>query len=317
MDGFVPTGHEGQTDFFHCCGIATELLKFGSCFSGCRLLFLIIPGNPGVVGFYRTFMQTIHSMCDYRHPVWAVSHAGHCAPPDSMDMVEDSSATEHSDAFGLNGQVEHKLAFIRTHVPEGTNLILVGHSIGCYIILEMMKRSPELKVMKSIMLFPTIERMAQTPQGRLLTPVLCHFRYLAYLPVFLLSLLPDCLKAFLIRLVFGGIHSLDQTVIQPTVGLLSGDCAANALYMAGQEMKNVLERDNVTIRKHLGKIIFYYGATDHWCPVRYYYDIRKDFPHGDLRLCEKGFRHAFVLDAGSDVAKILVEWIRADLRAKD
>lgn len=46
------------------------------------------PGNPGVVGFYRTFMQTIHSMCDYRHPVWAVSHAGHCAPPDSMDMVE-------------------------------------------------------------------------------------------------------------------------------------------------------------------------------------------------------------------------------------
>lgn len=58
----------------------------------------------------------------------------------------DSSATEHSDAFGLNGQVEHKLAFIRTHVPEGTNLILVGHSIGCYIILEMMKRSPELKV---------------------------------------------------------------------------------------------------------------------------------------------------------------------------
>lgn len=46
------------------------------------------PGNPGVVGFYRTFMETIHSMCDYRHPVWAVGHAGHCAPPDSMDMVE-------------------------------------------------------------------------------------------------------------------------------------------------------------------------------------------------------------------------------------
>lgn len=84
-----------------------------------------------------------------------------------------------------------------------------------------------LQVMKSIMLFPTIERMAQTPQGRVLTPVLCHFRYLAYLPVFLLSLLPDGLKAYLIRLVFGGIRSLDQTVIQPTVGLLSGDCAGS------------------------------------------------------------------------------------------
>lgn len=75
------------------------------------------------------------------------------------------------------------------------------------------------------MLFPTIERMAQTPQGRVLTPVLCHFRYLAYLPLFLLSLLPDGLKACLIRLAFAGIQSLDQSVVQPTVGLLSGDCA--------------------------------------------------------------------------------------------
>lgn len=166
--------------------------------------------------------------------------------------------------FGLSGQVEHKLAFIRTHVPRGTTLVLVGHSIGCYIILEMMKRSPDLKVweyggkcwptslwfsisifyfflqfphlkvvcpllqvMKSIMLFPTIERMAQTPQGRLLTPVLCYFRYLAYLPVFLLSLVPEGLKACMVRLLLGGIPSLDHTVIQPTVELLSGDCAGS------------------------------------------------------------------------------------------
>lgn len=75
------------------------------------------------------------------------------------------------------------------------------------------------------MLFPTIERMAQTPQGKVMTPLLCHIRYLAYLPLFLLSLLPEGLKAGLIKLVFGGIRSLDYTVVQPTVGLLSGDCA--------------------------------------------------------------------------------------------
>lgn len=126
-------------------------------------------------------MQTIHSMCQYRHPVWAVSHAGHCAPPDSMDMLQGKTlfdpfiwnrvteehhqslskytlgiitpinfpcpgAAEDGDVFGLSGQVEHKLAFIRTHVPRGTTLVLVGHSIGCYIILEMMKRSPDIKV---------------------------------------------------------------------------------------------------------------------------------------------------------------------------
>lgn len=75
------------------------------------------------------------------------------------------------------------------------------------------------------MLFPTIERMSQSPQGKVMTPVLCHMRYIAYLPLFLLSLLPESLKAGLIKLAFGSIHSLDHTVIQPTVGLLSGDCA--------------------------------------------------------------------------------------------
>lgn len=31
-------------------------------------------------------------------------------------------------------------------------------------------------------------------------------------------------------------------------------CAANAMYMAGQEMEKVLERDNGTIGRHLGKV---------------------------------------------------------------
>lgn len=75
------------------------------------------------------------------------------------------------------------------------------------------------------MLFPTIERMAQTPQGKVMTPVLCQLRYLGYLPLFLLSLLPDSLKYSLIKLVLSGIHSLDLSVIRPTVSLLNGDCA--------------------------------------------------------------------------------------------
>ncbi|CAN9502026.1 unnamed protein product [Ophioblennius macclurei] len=307
---------EPLTDFIYCCGAVTEVLKFGSrrLNSGHKVLFLIIPGNPGVVGFYRTFMQTIHSTFGYNHPVWAVSHAGHCVPPDCMDMVEDASTAAENDVFGLNGQIEHKLAFIREHVPAETNLVLVGHSIGCYIILEIMKRNPELKVLKAVMLFPTIERMAATPQGKVMTPVLCRMRYVAYLPLFLLSLLPESLKAGLIKLVFGGIRSLDHFVLRPTVGLLSGDSAANAMYMGAQEMREVLERDNTTIKNNLNKLIFYYGATDHWCPVQYYHDIKRDFPQGDFRLCENGFRHAFVLDAGREVARMMAEWIRGDLR---
>ncbi|XP_056152122.1 lipid droplet-associated hydrolase isoform X2 [Lampris incognitus] len=307
---------EPRTEFTYCCGAITEVLKFGACHlvPGHKVLFLIIPGNPGVVGFYRTFMQTLYNMFGSDHPVWAVSHAGHCVPPDTMDMVEDSTSAEEADVFGLNGQIEHKLVFLRKHVPRAVRLVLVGHSIGCYVILEMMKRDPELKVMKAVMLFPTIERMAQSPQGKVMTPVLCHMRYVAYLPLFFLSLLPEGLKTTLVKLVFRSIRYLDNTVVQPTVGLLSGDCAANAMYMAGQEMKTVLERDDKTIRQNLEKLVFYYGASDHWCPTQYHDDIKQDFPGADIRLCENGFRHAFVLDAGREVASMVAEWIQVAFR---
>uniref|UniRef100_A0A4W5PPF8 Lipid droplet-associated hydrolase n=1 Tax=Hucho hucho TaxID=62062 RepID=A0A4W5PPF8_9TELE len=97
-------------------------------------------GNPGVVGFYKTFMQTLHQTLGWRYPVQISDGSGGCV--------------------GLNGQMEHKLVFLREHVPRGTCLVLVGHSVGCYIILEMMTWDPELQVVKSVMLFPTIERMA-------------------------------------------------------------------------------------------------------------------------------------------------------------
>lgn len=63
------------------------------------------------------------------------------------------------------------------------------------------------------------------------------------------------------------------------------------------------------------QLIFYYGATDHWCPLQFYQDMKLDFPQADLRLCERGFRHAFVLDAASQVAHMVVQWLVPDLTA--
>lgn len=63
------------------------------------------------------------------------------------------------------------------------------------------------------------------------------------------------------------------------------------------------------------QLIFYYGATDHWCPVSFFQDMRTDFPDGDVRLCDKGLRHAFVLDAGREVAQMVAGWIGGSLRS--
>lgn len=39
-------------------------------------LVLVIPGNPGLVGFYTLFCSTIHDELDKEIPVWVIGHAG-------------------------------------------------------------------------------------------------------------------------------------------------------------------------------------------------------------------------------------------------
>ncbi|RMC17174.1 hypothetical protein DUI87_05751 [Hirundo rustica rustica] len=141
-------------EFIYCCGAATHVLKCGpwkdlskdESKNLPRLLFMIIPGNPGLAGYYRTFIQALYCGLNQQYPVWVVSHAGHCKPPSGMEMIEDTDIKELEDVFGLNGQVEHKLNFLKKNVSKDIKLVLIAHSIGCYITLEMMKRASELQV---------------------------------------------------------------------------------------------------------------------------------------------------------------------------
>ncbi|XP_075353962.1 lipid droplet-associated hydrolase isoform X2 [Mycteria americana] len=228
-------------------------------------------------------------------------------------IIPDTDIKELEDVFGLNGQVEHKLNFLKKNVSKDIKLVLIAHSIGCYITLEMMKRASELQVLRSVLLFPTIERMAQSPQGKLMTPLLCKLRYVLYMPVYLLSFLPEGVKASLVRFALRGMKTCDESSITTSVNLFSVDCIANILYMASQEMMKVVERDSTTIKQNLKKLIFYYGTGDSWCPQQYYDEIKMDFPDGDIRLCEKGLRHAFVLDASKEMAAMITDWLQDDL----
>lgn len=65
-----------------------------------------------------------------------------------------------------------QIAFIEQYIPKDAKLHLVGHSIGCWMILQLLKNEDFAKrVVKCYLLFPTIERMAETPNGRFLTRI--------------------------------------------------------------------------------------------------------------------------------------------------
>lgn len=309
-------------EFILCSGVETQVLKCGpwtnlldeESVSRPKLLIFIIPGNPGFSPFYMPFARALYSLTNKRFPVWSITYAGFALVPKDKKILTspaDANAQEIKDIYGLRGQIEHKIAFLRAHVPKDVKLILVGHSIGSYIALQILKNAPELPVIHTFLLFPTIERMSESPKGRIATPLLCWFRYALYAAAYLLlKPCPEMIKSLLIRI---GLQAMNFKSEFSLTNLIQPFCLANAMYLGGQEMKQVVKRDDEIIKEHLSKLTFYYGRSDGWCPVKYYEDIKKDFPEGDIRLCEKDIPHAFILHFSQDVAGMVAEWVNDNL----
>ncbi|XP_027732827.1 lipid droplet-associated hydrolase-like [Vombatus ursinus] len=311
-------------EFVVCGGVVTHVLKCGpwsdlfDTKDSPKLLVLVITGNPGIPAFYAGFVTALYLNLQKRYPVWVISHAGHVSAPRGVKVdeegPEDPSPRKLDDAFGLEGQVEHKLAFLRRRVPASLKLVLISHSVGSYVLLEMMKRAPQLPVLRSLLLFPTIEKIAKTPNGRVATPLLCWLRYALYVPIYIgLSLLPARVQAILASLVLRRLKIENAVTSRHVMNSLNMDCIANILYLGSQEMRIILERDNHTIQKHLKKLTFYYGTSDLWCPVQFYEDIKKNFPSGDIKLCEKGIKHAFIISSNQEMATMIADWLKDDL----
>ena len=102
--------------------------------------------------------------------------------------------------LSLDEQITHKKIFLEEHIPSKSKIILIGHSIGAYIILHLLKNcSRATNVTKSILLFPTIERMAISPSGRYVTPMVTCFKWFAIAAVTAFSCLPEFVKKGLVQ----------------------------------------------------------------------------------------------------------------------
>ena len=164
----------------------------------------------------------------------------------------------------------------------------------------------EDRVKRVILLFPTIEQMAETPNGIRQAPLFSTLRPLFIAICWLLSLLPLSLKTFLLN------HSSrlsssppDQRphFIQAILNLTTASWY-NILCMAHQEMTVVSVLPVDTIRAHLHKLVFYYGVGDQWNTPELCPRIQQLFPQGDITLCRHGYKHDFVLESANEMAEL-------------
>ncbi|XP_033099712.1 lipid droplet-associated hydrolase-like isoform X3 [Anneissia japonica] len=263
--------------------------------------------------FYEVFMEELFMKSQKKIPVWGISHAGHHHKSTPIGQSAITKGIQSNfDVYSLRGQIEHKKAFVKENIPPNKRLILIGHSIGCYIILKMIDELPEMNVIKSYLLFPTIERMLASPNGMLLGPILMYLRWLAIIPIYFASFLPESIQKRLIQWHFRN-RNIPGCTVQGVLNLFDPMVAANAFYMAAHEMRQVKECDYQLLERHASKLCLYYGSSDGWCPVNYYEDIKKSFPDEDIRLCKEGMEHAFCLTSSMEMAQVMWPWLMDDI----
>ncbi|GFQ78591.1 lipid droplet-associated hydrolase [Trichonephila clavata] len=303
-------------DFVNVLGVPTHIVTSGRWIDEPlpdndpgRFLILFIPGNPGALEYYIEFIKALYEGLQRAIPIWGISHAGHVSPPPGCTVPK---LQDNENLYSLEGQIHHKMAFINTYVPRDRRVILIGHSIGCYIVLELLKRLPHIQVIRCFLLFPTIERMSTSPQGQWVWPMLTYLRLPALISVYALSYLSPQMQCRLLEWYFKD-RSVPECVLNASLNLFQLDCAKLCMHLARDELENVTTLDVDNIRENLSRITFYYGANDNWCPYSYYQDLKEIFPQGDIRLDKNNFEHAFVLENSKEMGALVSGWILEEI----
>ena len=121
------------------------------------------------------------------------------------------------------------------------------------------------------------------------------------------QLAPLAVKQQLIRWYFGS--EPEEFVMRASTKLLTFRTLHDHLRLAQIKFENINEADHDIIEEHIDKLMIYYGTCDRWCPVSYYEDMSKLYPHADIRLCQNKIPHAFVTADSNLMAEIVWQWL--------
>lgn len=138
-------------------------------------LVYFITGNPGLISYYQTFLQTLHEL--FTSSITSTQDIFHIYGQSLAGFEDDETTPFRTHPYNLSDQISHSLTTLQSLAllsgakkPQPyTSIILIGHSVGSYILLELIthlrKSSSPLTIKAGILLFPTVTHIAQSPSG--------------------------------------------------------------------------------------------------------------------------------------------------------
>ncbi|KAJ6002083.1 hypothetical protein N7499_002051 [Penicillium canescens] len=307
-----------------------------------------ISGNPGLIGYYHPFLSLLSKYLTPENEndngndqpsfqIYGCSLGG-------FELNDEKNPSSHerkvqktqSDDWDLDLDLEDQIRFVQgklttlmriSPITTGSKqkVILIGHSVGAYIAMEILRRHREASpgegrdfdIIGGAMLFPTVIDIAASASGRKLTTLLSIIpRFAAVVGFFarlLTLLLPASILRALVRFVMNDppSHALDATCSF----LRSSGGVRQALHMAADEMRTITSdkwSDDVwgaaTAREPLTKLFFYFGGKDHWVADQTRDEIiavrgRKEGQGPTMLVCEEELPHAFCLKHSDIMAR--------------
>ena len=151
-----------------------------------RVLIFFIPGNPGLVEYYRHFIDIIRKQLitqDLKHNIGYYIHGANLAGFDVSPGSRQTLSKAQNLPLSLDEQVEDVYRRVertvdrlrvRDSIEGDLPVILIGHSIGAYMVLQtvnkwqgLAKQGPtNMRLSAGICLFPTIYELSLSLTGR-------------------------------------------------------------------------------------------------------------------------------------------------------
>jgi pimeloyl-ACP methyl ester carboxylesterase len=258
-----------------------------------RKLFIMFPGNPGLVQFYQEFCMLLET---HRFDVLVMGFAGHSL----IDL-------NNGRLFTLADQVDVADSFVATLLNRNAerkykgNVFVGGHSIGGFVGLQMIARYPTLK--KYFGLCPVLSRIKDSPNGLqapfLPSPIaqLC----LAVLAA-LLALLPYRLRLLLIT---RHEPNLPTECSESLAHHFHRAALTNVFYMSMSEFNMLLQPDAPLLKRVQERLVLYYVKKDGWVPPEFAEEIHALCPRLNAFVMEENEKvpHSWCLRYNETVAQ--------------
>lgn len=257
-----------------------------------RYLIVFIPGNPGLIGYYTPFLSTLRELLDEAESRKGSTKSFHLYGQNLLgfsDADHNPPFSSSAPPFTLEDQINHfsaRLTELSTlRLSSGAtvpfdHILIMGHSVGAYIAIEVFHRhhllltqpssTPPLNLKTGILLFPAISHIARSPNGQILNRLRASpffNQWAHHIGRALVTPIPRVCLEWICQTVLRQSH---HASVATTDFLTSRDGIWQALHLGKDEMVSITEdRWSEDLWEHqgrdeAGKFFFYFGTGDRW-----------------------------------------------------